>query len=51
MHRLPQEASFKDAGVAIPDGFDGSKKSFTLPPPNENCSAIGVLFFGDIIAL
>lgn len=51
MHRLPQEALFKDAGVPIPDGFDGSRKSVTLPPSNENRSAIGVLFFGDIIAL
>lgn len=46
--QLPEEDAFKTAGVAIPDDFDGSKKSFTLPPPSEKCSAIGVLLFGKI---
>lgn len=50
--QLPEEDSFKDAfktaGVAIPTEFDGSKKSFTLSPPSEKCSAIGVLLFGKI---
>ncbi len=40
----PQEQELKDAGIPVPDGFGGNKKSFTLSPSDpEKQSQIGVL--------
>lgn len=40
----PQEKELKDAGIPVPEGFSGTKKSYTLSPSNpETQSQIGVL--------
>ena len=42
-----QEPELKAAGVEIPDGYDGSKKSFTLSSMTDgNRLPIGVLCLG-----
>lgn len=40
-----EESTWVSAGVPIPPSFDGTKKSFTVPPPDglEGVSSIGVL--------
>ena len=40
---LLQEPLLREAGVPIPDGFAGAKKSFTLPAGDDGRLAIGVL--------
>ena len=43
-HGIPcQEPLLKAAGIPCPEGFDGSKQSFTLKGADDNQSSVGVL--------